>query len=76
MSVIVGIIANEECVSTKCYTMTSVPINCVFWTNHHALEWCQSFIVDEGKYKRVRRVAVSATGIWIQSKTISTGLET
>ena len=76
-NVTVGIIADVDVVSsTKCWTITSVPKNCVFWTFHHALEWCQSFFVDEGKYKSVRRVAVCVTRIWIQRKTISKGIET
>ena len=76
-SVTVGIIADVDVMSsTKCWTITSIPKNCVFWTFHHALEWCQSFFVDEGKYKSVRRVAVCVTRIWIQSRTISKGIET
>ena len=63
-SVTVGIIADVDVMSsTKCWTTVSVLINCFFWTFHHALEWCQSFFVDEGKYKSVRRVAVSVARI-------------
>ena len=77
ISVTVGIMADVNVISsTKCWTITSVPVNCVFWPFRHALEWCQSFFVDEGKYKSVRRVAVCVTRIWIQRKTISKGIGT
>lgn len=62
--VTVGIIADKDSISwTKYGTITWAPVNCAMWNFHHALEWYQSFNVDEGKYKRIRRVAVCATGI-------------
>ena len=58
----VGIIADVAVMSsTKCWTIAWAPVNCVLRTTHHALEWCQSFFVDDGQDRSTGRVTVYTT---------------
>ena len=69
ISVTIGIIADLDYMSSpKYWTITWAPVNFEFWHFHHALEWCQSFFVDERKYKSTGWVSVSTTRTWIGNK--------
>ena len=61
-NVTVGIIADVAVMSsTKCWTIAWAPVNCVLRTTHHALEWRQSFFVDDGQDRSTGRVTVYTT---------------
>ena len=65
-NVTVGIIADVAVMSsTKCWTIAWAPVNCVLRTTHHALEWRQSFFVDDGQDRSTGRVTVYTTVTWI-----------
>ena len=71
VSVTVGIVINTDVMpSTKCWTITWVPVNCIWWSRHHALKWSKTFFVAEWKYERIGSETITITGIWITRKEI------
>ena len=62
-SVTVGFIADVDVgPSTKYRTKTWTHVNREYWAFHHALEWCQSFFIDERKYERIGSGTIATTG--------------
>ena len=66
--VTIGIVSNVNVMkstksSTKCWTMTWVPVNCICWFIHNALEWSKTFFVAEWKYERIGSGTIT-TGLW------------
>ena len=64
MLVTVGIISNVDVVpATKCWTITWVPANCIWWPCHQALEWSKAFFVAKWKYECIWSGTIATTGL-------------